>query len=107
MVADTLAPRCPCLRCSVKIVQTGVKEVVYNLAYSMYVVAANFQHERLVLTATQGHSSSKCVYWCGDSFASAYPVIVIISLHKRHCLGYMRNKFAVSAAGQTGSLQHI
>ncbi|KAJ9106978.1 hypothetical protein QFC20_003878 [Naganishia adeliensis] len=26
---------CPCLRCSVKIVQTGVKEVVYNLNYSM------------------------------------------------------------------------
>jgi len=26
---------CPCLRCSVKIVQTGVKEVVYNFAYSM------------------------------------------------------------------------
>ncbi|KZO96380.1 hypothetical protein CALVIDRAFT_481517 [Calocera viscosa TUFC12733] len=26
---------CPCLRCSVKIVQTGVREVVYNLAYSM------------------------------------------------------------------------
>ncbi|KAG8828462.1 Deoxycytidine monophosphate (dCMP) deaminase [Serendipita sp. 399] len=26
---------CPCLRCSVKIVQTGVKEVVYNLGYSM------------------------------------------------------------------------
>jgi len=26
---------CPCLRCSVKIVQIGVREVVYNLAYSM------------------------------------------------------------------------
>ncbi|KDQ18249.1 hypothetical protein BOTBODRAFT_104411 [Botryobasidium botryosum FD-172 SS1] len=26
---------CPCLRCSVKIVQTGVKEVVYSQAYSM------------------------------------------------------------------------
>ncbi|KAG8962936.1 Deoxycytidine monophosphate (dCMP) deaminase [Tulasnella sp. 419] len=26
---------CPCLRCSVKIVQTGVKVVVYNFAYSM------------------------------------------------------------------------
>lgn len=26
---------CPCLRCAVKIVQTGVKEVVYQLAYSM------------------------------------------------------------------------
>lgn len=26
---------CPCLRCAVKIVQTGVKEVVYQLEYSM------------------------------------------------------------------------
>ncbi|KAG9013129.1 Deoxycytidine monophosphate (dCMP) deaminase [Tulasnella sp. JGI-2019a] len=26
---------CPCLRCAVKIIQTGVKEVVYNFAYSM------------------------------------------------------------------------
>jgi dCMP deaminase len=26
---------CPCLRCTVKIVQCGVKEVVYSLGYSM------------------------------------------------------------------------
>jgi len=26
---------CPCLTCSVKIVQIGVKEVVYNVSYSM------------------------------------------------------------------------
>jgi len=26
---------CPCLRCSIKIVQTGVREVVYNLGYKM------------------------------------------------------------------------
>ena len=26
---------CPCLPCAVKIVQSGVKEVVYNLAYAM------------------------------------------------------------------------
>jgi dCMP deaminase len=26
---------CPCLKCTVKIVQTGVKTVVYNLAYKM------------------------------------------------------------------------
>ncbi|KAG8756312.1 Deoxycytidine monophosphate (dCMP) deaminase [Serendipita sp. 396] len=32
---------CPCLRCSVKIVQTGVKEVVYNLGYSMDAAAAD------------------------------------------------------------------
>lgn len=30
-----LSFRCPCLRCAVKIVQTGVREVVYQLAYSM------------------------------------------------------------------------
>lgn len=27
--------RCPCLTCSVKIVQVGVAEVVYNVSYSM------------------------------------------------------------------------
>lgn len=26
---------CPCLRCAVKIVQTGVKEVIYQLEYSV------------------------------------------------------------------------
>jgi dCMP deaminase len=26
---------CPCLTCSVKIVQVGVSEVVYNVSYSM------------------------------------------------------------------------
>jgi dCMP deaminase len=30
-----LTSRCPCLRCSVKIVQCGVREVVYNQSYSM------------------------------------------------------------------------
>ena len=28
---------CPCLKCTIKIVQTGVKEVVYNLSYKMSV----------------------------------------------------------------------
>jgi dCMP deaminase len=32
--ADTYR-RCPCLTCTVKIVQTGVKEVVYNLSYKV------------------------------------------------------------------------
>ena len=32
---------CPCLRCSVKIVQTGVKEVVYNHSYKVYVPRAS------------------------------------------------------------------
>lgn len=27
--------RCPCLKCSIKIVQSGVCEVVYSLAYKM------------------------------------------------------------------------
>ncbi len=26
---------CPCLRCAVKIVQTGIRRVVYQLEYSM------------------------------------------------------------------------
>lgn len=29
--------RCPCLKCTIKIVQNGVSEVVYNLSYKMYV----------------------------------------------------------------------
>jgi deoxycytidylate deaminase len=32
---DGTDDRCPCLRCSVKIVQCGVREVVYNQSYSM------------------------------------------------------------------------
>jgi hypothetical protein len=32
---DRADVRCPCLRCSVKIVQCGVREVVYNQSYSM------------------------------------------------------------------------
>ncbi|KAJ9099270.1 hypothetical protein QFC21_004151 [Naganishia friedmannii] len=36
---------CPCLRCSVKIVQTGVKEVVYNLNYSMDAQSAKVLRE--------------------------------------------------------------
>lgn len=26
---------CPCLKCTIKIIQTGVKEVVYNLSYKV------------------------------------------------------------------------
>lgn len=37
-VADQCS--CPCLRCSVKIVQCGVREVVYNQSYSMDVASA-------------------------------------------------------------------
>ncbi|KIO31744.1 hypothetical protein M407DRAFT_14058 [Tulasnella calospora MUT 4182] len=36
---------CPCLRCSVKIVQTGVKEVVYNFGYSMDAASARVFEE--------------------------------------------------------------
>lgn len=32
--------RCPCLKCTIKIIQTGVKMVVYNLSYKVYVSAA-------------------------------------------------------------------
>jgi len=35
LCAMTYAGRCPCLTCSVKIVQVGVTEVVYNVSYSM------------------------------------------------------------------------
>lgn len=32
---------CPCLRCSVKIVQTGVREVVYNHSYKVYALPSS------------------------------------------------------------------
>ena len=32
-----VSSRCPCLKCTIKIIQTGVKAVVYNLAYKVYV----------------------------------------------------------------------
>jgi dCMP deaminase len=41
--------RCPCLRCSVKIVQTGVREVVYNQSYSMDEASAMVLQEGGVL----------------------------------------------------------
>lgn len=28
-------PRCPCLKCTIKIIQTGVREVVYSLNYKV------------------------------------------------------------------------
>jgi len=31
---------CPCLKCTIKIIQSGVKEVVYNLSYKMDETAA-------------------------------------------------------------------
>lgn len=34
---------CPCLKCTIKIIQTGVKEVVYNLSYKVSVhILINF-----------------------------------------------------------------
>lgn len=36
---------CPCLTCSVKIVQCGVKEVVYNLRYAMDEASARILEE--------------------------------------------------------------
>lgn len=35
MISALVGGRCPCLKCTIKIVQTGVKEVVYNLSYKM------------------------------------------------------------------------
>lgn len=35
--ADGHILRCPCLKCTIKIIQTSVKEVVYNLSYKVYV----------------------------------------------------------------------
>lgn len=35
LLSDHPNSSCPCLTCSVKIVQVGVKEVVYNVSYSM------------------------------------------------------------------------
>jgi len=32
---DFAASRCPCLKCTIKIIQTGVKEVAYNLSYKV------------------------------------------------------------------------
>lgn len=37
---------CPCLKCTIKIIQTGVKTVVYNLTYKVLV---SFDHIRKVL----------------------------------------------------------
>ncbi|GMM28648.1 deoxycytidine monophosphate deaminase [Martiniozyma asiatica (nom. inval.)] len=36
---------CPCLTCTIKIVQCGIKEVVYNLSYSMDELSANVFRE--------------------------------------------------------------
>lgn len=36
---------CPCLKCTIKIIQTGVKEVVYNLSYKVDDASAALFHE--------------------------------------------------------------
>ncbi|GLB35888.1 putative cytidine and deoxycytidylate deaminase zinc-binding region [Lyophyllum shimeji] len=36
---------CPCLKCTIKIIQTGVKAVVYNLAYKVDDMSASLFHE--------------------------------------------------------------
>ncbi|KAF8600834.1 hypothetical protein BDV93DRAFT_256045 [Ceratobasidium sp. AG-I] len=40
---------CPCLRCTIKIVQSGVKEVVYNKSYNMDEASANICREAGVI----------------------------------------------------------
>ena len=41
--------RCPCLGCAIKIVQTGVKEVVYNLSYKVFVCLFSLMLVQLTL----------------------------------------------------------
>jgi len=69
---------CPCLRCSVKIVQTGVKEVVYNFAYSMCVGGRFFffflhvddgTHDDLL---SQGCCCGGCVLRGGGDIETVY-----------------------------------
>ncbi|KAI0734639.1 cytidine deaminase-like protein [Fomitopsis betulina] len=40
---------CPCLKCTIKIIQTGVREVVYNLGYKMDDSSAALFHEAGVI----------------------------------------------------------
>lgn len=37
-VSSTIIYRCPCLKCTVKIIQTGITSVVYSLSYKVCVV---------------------------------------------------------------------
>ena len=54
-----LIGRCPCLRCSVKIVQCGVLEVVYNQSYSMDVASAMVLKEGRCDVAAAPHAAMK------------------------------------------------
>ncbi|PCH33888.1 hypothetical protein WOLCODRAFT_135374 [Wolfiporia cocos MD-104 SS10] len=40
---------CPCLKCTIKIIQTGIKEVVYNLSYKVDDASAELFHEAGVI----------------------------------------------------------
>ncbi|KAJ2931850.1 hypothetical protein H1R20_g5245, partial [Candolleomyces eurysporus] len=49
---------CPCLKCTVKIIQTGIKTVVYNLAYKMDTASATlFQQSNVELRRYDPHNS--------------------------------------------------
>ncbi|KAJ2930498.1 hypothetical protein H1R20_g6591, partial [Candolleomyces eurysporus] len=53
-----LQRRCPCLKCTVKIIQTGIKTVVYNLAYKMDTASATlFQQSNVELRRYDPHNS--------------------------------------------------
>ncbi|KAG1783536.1 dCMP deaminase [Suillus placidus] len=41
---------CPCLKCTIKIIQCGVKRVVYNLSYKVYVRQPIMQHFSQIVT---------------------------------------------------------
>lgn len=55
--------RCPCLKCTIKIIQTGVREVVYNLSYKMLVVLCRLLWP--YLTVTRDDSSAALFHEAG------------------------------------------
>jgi dCMP deaminase len=48
-IAACHTTRCPCLRCTVKIIQIGITEVVYNLSYKVFVVTIQLFPYTLIL----------------------------------------------------------
>lgn len=70
---------CPCLRCSVKIIQTGVKEVVYNFSYKVY-VPADYEAQQHRITdklpeMPHQHSCSRMQVYCSDDMSHHHPYI--------------------------------
>jgi hypothetical protein len=77
---------CPCLRCTVKIIQTGVKEVVYNLSYRMW---ADFVHtQRYIISQTAGMTlpqrcSRRLGLYCEDMHRRPGPISKNLIPHLR------------------------